>query len=182
MALISVIILLLICGLVAFFVYKKMKKYEDEMAEKQVKQIEDAFLAGKRSVSREEFMNLLMYRRDTSDIGGVYMIQNLTRDLYFIEGSHHMLDDLNKQFYGFYNQDVHTDFANEAKMEITLFPLSQSKFDTLEALEENIRSFYNVTPDKDYKTDWSERTEKPKSKLRDEFKSEFYWEKGIQAK
>lgn len=167
---IGCLVFIVIVAFVAFILRKKMVNYEDKQMEREAIALQDAFLNGNRSVTQKEFLNILMYRQTDDDVGGVYMIHNTGRDLYLVEKSYKMLDAINKQFYGLGNQDVHTDYKHDAKLEITLFPLEKSKFDTLEELEENICEFYGITSENNYVIDWSQKTEKGKLRVTNHLK------------
>ena len=104
------------------------------------------------------------------------MIYNKSSNLYLIASSSEMLSDINKQFYGLMNKNVHTDYASGAELQVTLFPLERSRFDTFEGLEQNIREFYGITPETDYETDWSQSDSAGKKGQHKEFAHTFSWE------
>ncbi len=74
------------------------------------------------------------------DFAGVYVLHNQTKNTVFIGKSTHVIKKVERQFSGFENKSIYDDFKNDNKFIIRLFRLIDSDFDSVDDLEEHIKT------------------------------------------
>ena len=78
----------------------------------------------------------------TIDFSGVYVLQNQTKNKFFIGKSTHVIRKVERQFRGFENKNIYDDFKNGNKYLIRLFRLVDSEFDSVDELEKHVKQIY----------------------------------------
>ena len=80
-----------------------------------------------------------MYKRQ-----GVYIIYNITKDMYYVGQSKHVMARVNSHLTGHGNGDVYADYKYGDEFEITLIPLKESGYSSLNAMEKDTIDMYDA--------------------------------------
>ncbi len=103
------------------------------------------------SMTPDEFMKM----RNTKTFGrgkyalsknfeGVYVIHNLSKDMYYVGQAKEVLNRVNSHFTGSGNGDVYADYKYGDKFSISIIALENSGYDNLNDLERDTISIYNA--------------------------------------
>ena len=113
-----------------------------------VKAVIKRLTAGVDEISAEEFMNMRNVRRGTRktsneyDFVGVYIIHNMTRDIYYVGQSKKVLQRVSAHFGGRGNADVYADLKYGNTFTVKTIPLAGSGYNDLDRLEsDTIRAY-----------------------------------------
>lgn len=74
-----------------------------------------------------------------SDFEGVYIIHNCTKNIFLVGKSKRVLRKVDRQFRGFENEDVYTDYENNDVFKIRIIKLKSSNYSNIEALEQDMK-------------------------------------------
>lgn len=77
-----------------------------------------------------------------SDFEGVYIIHNCTKNIFLVGKSKRVLRKVDRQFRGFENEDVYTDYENNDVFKIRIIKLKSSNYSNIEALEQDMKKKY----------------------------------------
>ena len=77
-----------------------------------------------------------------SDFEGVYIIHNCTQNIFLVGKSKRVLRKVDRQFRGFENEDVYTDYENNDVFKIRIIKLESSNQSNIEALEQDMKKKY----------------------------------------
>lgn len=77
-----------------------------------------------------------------SDFEGVYIIHNCTKNIFLVGKSKRVLRKVDRQFRGFENEDVYTDYENNDVFKIRIIKLESSNYSNIEALEQDMKKKY----------------------------------------
>ena len=77
-----------------------------------------------------------------SDFEGVYIIHNCTKNIFLVGKSKRVLRKVDRQFRGFENEDVYTDYENNDVFKIRIIKLKSSNYSNIEALEKKMKKKY----------------------------------------
>lgn len=78
------------------------------------------------------------------DFTGVYVVHNVTKDLYYVGQSLRVVSRLSQHFSGHGNGDVYADFKYGDAFLINVIPLSGSGYNSLDALERDAIAAYHA--------------------------------------
>ena len=78
------------------------------------------------------------------DVSGVYIIYNVTKDMYYVGQATRLYFRLNQHFTGHGNGDVYADYKYGHKFLISYISLNKSGFNSLDALERTTIEKYNA--------------------------------------
>ena len=87
---------------------------------------------GKKHISTDE------------EFTGVYIIHNVTKDMYYVGQSKKILQRVNQHFTGHGNGDVYADYKNGNEFTIKTVSLSNSEYSSLDTLERDLIEAYEA--------------------------------------
>lgn len=90
------------------------------------------------TVSAEEFMSQRKAQIQQGEVAGVFIIHNVTKDLYYVGQSAKAIDRTALQFLGRGNCDVYADFRYGDSIDVHIVPLSGSCFESLTELKRSV--------------------------------------------
>ena len=103
------------------------------------------------SMSPEEFMkmrNAKTFGRGKyalrKNFDGVYVIHNITKDMYYVGQAKEVLNRVNSHFTGSGNGDVYADYKYGDKFNVSIIALENSGYNNLNDLERDTISVYNA--------------------------------------
>ena len=79
-----------------------------------------------------------------NEFDGVYIIYNITKDMYYVGQSKHVMARVNSHLTGHGNGDVYADYKYGDEFEITLIPLKESGYSSLNAMEKDTIDMYDA--------------------------------------
>lgn len=80
----------------------------------------------------------------TGNLPGVYILHNITRDMYYVGQGKRVIDRVNAHFTGKGNGDVYADYKYGNAFTIKIIPLYNSGFRSLDELERCMIAKYNA--------------------------------------
>lgn len=102
-----------------------------------------AFVDSQGKITPEAFLKSRK-NHEINDFKGCYIIHNLSKDIYYVGQSIHVVSRLNNHFTGKGNNDVYFDYRNGQNFSISVVPLAISKDNTLNSEERHLISAYNA--------------------------------------
>lgn len=103
-----------------------------------------------QKIPAEEFIAMREIREgkrrvsNQSDFTGIYIIHNVSKDMYYVGQSKTVLKRISSHFGGSGNGDVYADFKYGDEFTIQAVPLSESGYSSLDALERDAIQTYNA--------------------------------------
>lgn len=95
-------------------------------------------------VSPREFLNSRGALMRNGDFTGIYVIHNLTKDMYYVGQSTRVVGRVSQHFCGRGNGDVYADYKYGDEFEISLVSLCESGYESLDALERDTIKAYDA--------------------------------------
>ncbi len=137
-------LIILACMYVLPVLFKFLKKHRTK---KRIKQL----ASNSVEITPKEFLkyrkDILSRNRNTiqrANFEGVYIIHNVSKDLFYVGQAQRILDRLNQHFTGHGNGDVYADYKYGDKFTIRTIALRKSGFKTLNELERNAIETYDA--------------------------------------
>lgn len=95
-------------------------------------------------VSPREFLSAREALMRNGDFTGIYVIHNLTKDMYYVGQSTRVVGRVSQHFCGRGNGDVYADYKYGDEFEISLVSLCESGYESLDALERDTIKAYDA--------------------------------------
>jgi hypothetical protein len=102
----------------------------------------EQFLSRTDPVTPEEFFEIK--RQQMGDVVGVYIIHNVTQDMYYIGQAKRLFFRINQHFTGHGNGDVYADYKYGDEFAIRILSLADSGFQDLDLLERELIKQYDA--------------------------------------
>lgn len=99
-------------------------------------------MKNRKIYSVSQFFNLHDSHR-MKDFSGCYIIHNLSKNIYYVGQSINVLQRVNNHLSGRGNISVYIDYNSGDKFDVSVIPLKESKFATLNSFERNLISAYD---------------------------------------
>ena len=117
---------------------------------KKVKNAITRLTSGTQEISAEEFMNMRKVREgrrkisNQSDFTGIYIIHNMTKNIYYVGQSKTVLKRVTSHFGGHGNGDIYADLKYGDAFSVKAISLADSGYINLDALERDAIQAYDA--------------------------------------
>lgn len=119
--------------------YLAQQQRADQQLQNQIHQLVNTQAA----ILPSDFFALRTAKR-LPEFEGVYVLHNATNRKNYVGQSIHVIDRVNQHFTGHGSADVYVDYRQGQQFQISLIPLTNSGFPSLNALEKNVIRTYHA--------------------------------------
>ena len=120
---------------------------EEYLVQSYAKQSEhdfDFFMRGFKFLTPDEFFRLRNGNQQSGDVVGVYVIHNISKDMYYVGQAKRLFFRINQHFTGHGNGDVYADYKYGDEFKIKLVTLNESGYSDLDKLEKDLIAKYDA--------------------------------------
>lgn len=132
---------IIIFAIIGFVIYRIASGISFNEKRREYNQLMDAFLNSQEEISPEEALR--MKNNVNGDIVGVYIIHNLTRDMYYVGQAKKIFFRLRQHFTGNGNYSVYLDYKRGDRFTIKIITLADSGYKDLDRLEKDLITKYD---------------------------------------